>query len=172
MPMTEIERLVANAQIRDAMYRYARGVDRVDRELLESAYWPDATDDHIAFKGRASELIPWLVDSLANFDQTFHCLGQMWIEFTGDTTARVETYLWNYLRIKSGPDSAEDIVQAGRYLDVFECRANEWRIADRRFITDWIRELGPSASWTEPTIGIVWPMGMRKPDDPSYRWEK
>ena len=30
--------------IREATFRYARGVDRLDVELMKSAYWPDATD--------------------------------------------------------------------------------------------------------------------------------
>lgn len=32
--------------IRDAALRYCRGLDRLDVELMKSAYWEGATDDH------------------------------------------------------------------------------------------------------------------------------
>ena len=37
--------------IRDAALRYCRGVDRLDVELMKSAYWEGATDDHGVFVG-------------------------------------------------------------------------------------------------------------------------
>ena len=41
--------------IRDAAMRYCRGVDRLDVELIKSAYWEGATDDHGVFVGDAWE---------------------------------------------------------------------------------------------------------------------
>ena len=41
--------------IREAAMRYSRGVDRLDAELMKSAYWPDATDDHGRFVGNGWE---------------------------------------------------------------------------------------------------------------------
>jgi len=35
--------------IRQVAARYARGVDRLDGDLMKSAYWPEATDDHGVF---------------------------------------------------------------------------------------------------------------------------
>ncbi|HJY93624.1 MAG TPA: nuclear transport factor 2 family protein, partial [Streptosporangiaceae bacterium] len=37
--------------IRQAALRYCRGVDRLDAELMRSAYHNDATDDHGVFVG-------------------------------------------------------------------------------------------------------------------------
>ena len=42
--------------IRDAALRYCRGVDRLNVELMKSAYWEGATDDHGVFVGDASTL--------------------------------------------------------------------------------------------------------------------
>lgn len=36
--------------IRDCLYRYCRGIDRTDEAALRSAYWPDGTDDHGAYR--------------------------------------------------------------------------------------------------------------------------
>ena len=42
---------LARAEIRDAMFRYCRGVDRADRALIRSAYHPDAHDKHGKYDG-------------------------------------------------------------------------------------------------------------------------
>jgi len=46
--MTEsaLEELVARNAITEVLYRYCRGVDRRDWELLRSCYHPEAQDDH------------------------------------------------------------------------------------------------------------------------------
>ncbi|MEY3566868.1 MAG: hypothetical protein RLZ19_882, partial [Actinomycetota bacterium] len=46
-----IDEVVAREHIRDVVYRYARGVDRRDFDLVRSCYHPDATDDHGPFTG-------------------------------------------------------------------------------------------------------------------------
>ena len=168
MSLTGVDRLLAERDIRDCLTRYCRGIDRMDRELLESVYWPDAYDDHDVWKGPAREFIPWVLEALGNFDQTIHMLGQTLIEFSSPDQAKVETYLYNYLRQKAGPDSAKDVLNCGRYLDVVERRGGQWRIAHRRLIVDWIRDFGVSPRWGEPIVDGVWKMGGRKPDDLSY----
>jgi hypothetical protein len=43
--------------IRQVVARYARGVDRLDAEVMKSAYWPEATDDHGVFVGNATVFV-------------------------------------------------------------------------------------------------------------------
>jgi hypothetical protein len=50
-------RLEDLAEIRDCMMRYARGMDRRDRELLRSAYHDGAVDDHVGFVGEVDDFI-------------------------------------------------------------------------------------------------------------------
>ena len=52
MPYT-VEQLSDLQCIRDTALRYCRGVDRLDEDLMKSAYWPDATDNHGTFIGNA-----------------------------------------------------------------------------------------------------------------------
>ena len=42
--------------IRECLYRYCRGVDRLDAEMVRSAYWPDVVDTHLGFTGNLEEL--------------------------------------------------------------------------------------------------------------------
>jgi hypothetical protein len=37
--------------IRECLYRYCRGVDRLDADMIRSAYWPDCVDNHLEFTG-------------------------------------------------------------------------------------------------------------------------
>ena len=39
------EQLSDREKIREAAMRYSYGVDRLDPEVMKSAYWPEATDD-------------------------------------------------------------------------------------------------------------------------------
>jgi hypothetical protein len=49
--------------IRQAVLRYCRGVDRLDAELMLSAYHDGATDDHGVFAGSAADLCARVVRS-------------------------------------------------------------------------------------------------------------
>jgi hypothetical protein len=40
------DQLADRKAIRHCLLRYARGVDRIDEDLLRSVYWEDATDEH------------------------------------------------------------------------------------------------------------------------------
>ena len=51
----QIQALLDRQAIAELSYRYSRAADRLDRELLESVYWPDGTDDHGAFVGSAPD---------------------------------------------------------------------------------------------------------------------
>jgi hypothetical protein len=48
-------RIADRAEITDAVYRYCRAVDRHAYELLPLIYHPDATAEHGAYRGVASE---------------------------------------------------------------------------------------------------------------------
>jgi SnoaL-like domain len=46
------DELADREAIRDCLYRYSRGVDRCDEDMLRSVYWEDAFDDHVLFRVR------------------------------------------------------------------------------------------------------------------------
>jgi hypothetical protein len=165
-----VEELIAREQIRDCLMRYSRGVDRCDFDLINSAYWPDATDLH-AMPGRppmnAHAMFVKLRPKLLGMQQTMHTLGNIFIRVS-DAVAFAESYFHAYHRVME-QDRPRDIVTAGRYIDELTRREREWRIQNRVVTIDWFREYDDSADWEKGTFGGPCLMGARKPDDESYR---
>jgi hypothetical protein len=114
--------------IREAAFRYARGVDRLDADLMKSAYWPDATDDHGRFVGNGHEFADRVVGTHDRWASTMHCNYNQSIEFDDETHARGEIYNVTYLVPRDGGPIN---VWLGRYLDHYEQRDGEWRISHR-----------------------------------------
>jgi hypothetical protein len=160
------DELADREAIRDCLYRYCRGVDRCDPDMLRSAYWEDAWDDHLGFSGDREALIAWLIPAVRGMDQVMHMTGNILIRLHGDT-ASVESYFYGIHRVPSetGP---RDIIGAGRYADRMEKRNDEWRIAHRTVITDWFRNYPDSGDWVTGPFGMKAEPGGRFPDDRSY----
>ena len=51
----EVYELVEKNKIYENLMKYVRGQDRKDLDLMKSAYWPDATDNHAVFVGNGHE---------------------------------------------------------------------------------------------------------------------
>ncbi|MBW8783629.1 MAG: nuclear transport factor 2 family protein [Novosphingobium sp.] len=166
--VTELQRELADREaIRDCLYHYARGIDRCDEEMLRSAYWPDAIDEHLAFKGSREELIAWTMPLLRAMHQTMHLIGNVLIHLDG-ARADVESYFYGFHRLPGADGLPRDTIGSGRYLDRFERRDDEWRIAERIVVTDWFREYPDSADWEQGPFGMKIHPGGRFPDDLSY----
>lgn len=140
--------------------RYARGIDRCDFEMVEQCYHPGATDDHGRFKGPVEEFTPWVQTQLDRFDTTMHFLGNVLIELDGDV-ARAETYCVAYHRLQ-GADV--DSIAGLRYIDRFERRNDEWRIAHRAIVVEWNRV----DDVTTPGFGPEYLRGTRDGTDPVF----
>ncbi len=152
--------------IMDCLTRYSRGVDRLDRDLVLSAYHPDATDDHGAFVGNPEEFVEWVFD-LHYKGQIFtqHHLTNHSCDLDGNT-AHTETYY-----IFSARNRDETLWTAGgRYLDRLEKRAGQWKIADRYCTVEWSGMI-PETPVPFADIADVHTNGVpgRDRSDPSYR---
>jgi hypothetical protein len=134
-----LQRLIDKDAIHDALCRYARGVDRGDWELLRSTYHADAFDEHGEFKGPVDALVAWLQARFAGVTNSMHFLGNCLIEFSGTDIALVET---SFVSRRLRPPTAEERQSLGaqdamcreawgRYVDRFERRHGEWRVARR-----------------------------------------
>ena len=95
--MQPADRAAAAEAIRQAALRYCRGVDRLDGELMRSAYHDDATDDHGVFAGSAADLCRRVVQSHRRYDATMHCVLNHAIDITDETHATGEVYNVTYL---------------------------------------------------------------------------
>jgi hypothetical protein len=124
--------------IQQALARYARGIDRLDSELVRSVYWDDAEDRHLSFSGSADAFVAWVIPTLKErWSSSSHMLGQTAIQYQG-SRAGVETYFISYhFRTVDGRQVSDSV--AGRYVDLFEKRMGEWRILRRTVVLDWAR---------------------------------
>ena len=136
MPTTEdmIADLWAREQIRQCLHRYARGVDRFDRDLILSAFHENAIDEHGKFVGNREEFVDWALNMHQNAQLSHqHCLLNHWCDLEGDT-AHTETYfMFTAMNRKGKPLT----LGGGRYIDRFENRDGAWRIAARVTLRDW-----------------------------------
>jgi hypothetical protein len=162
-----LSELADREAIRECLYRYSRGMDRLDADMLRSAYWPDCIDDHVGFVGNAEELIAWSFPIVSQMDQAQHLIANVLIAIH-DNTADVESYFYGVQRINT-PEGKSDVVATGRYVDNFEKRGDEWRIIKRLVITDWFRHYPDSADWSKGMLGLMIDPGGRYPDDESYK---
>jgi hypothetical protein len=138
----KLETLLARQEIADVILRYARGIDRLDFDLVRSCYHDDAYDDHGMFRGNVDEFIAGAQRFLPRFVATMHFMGNMLIEVGVDgdeQRARAETYAVAYHRQLAEDGSGKDDVFGIRYVDRFERRGGDWRIAHRVVATEWRR---------------------------------
>jgi hypothetical protein len=131
----QIAHLMDLEALRDVVLRYCRGVDRCDEELLRSVYHPDAYDDHGRFfQGHAMDFIAHVLAAFKDRPPTQHVVTNARFEIEGDV-AFGESYV-----IMRSAEAAADAAHAGgfaRYVDRFERRDGEWRIAHRRLVHEW-----------------------------------
>jgi len=73
----KIELLIARQEISDVIYRYARGIDRLDFDLVRTCYHPDAYDDHSSFSGNVEDFITSAKGFLARWTTTQHFMGNI-----------------------------------------------------------------------------------------------
>ena len=155
--------------IRECMNRYCRGIDRQDEAALRSAYWPDATDRHGPYQGSATGFIDWALKKLAaDSERSIHNIANLSITLNGNVAA-VETYFLALQRDRDATGVEREIFLAGRYADRFEKRGDEWRIAARTVIYDWMRPLGTPEGTEAERFGTVRaPLGGVRGNDPIY----
>lgn len=167
-----LETLLDRQAIADVILRYARGIDRLDFDLVRSCYHPDAYDDHGSMKGTVEEFIAAARTFLARWTVTQHFMGNMLIEVDGDR-ARAETYAVAYHRREDAEGNGKDDVMGIRYVDRFERRGGEWKIAHRVVASEWRRVDAVQGARGRGQLGvwgrrdgedvIHWIMGARAP---------
>lgn len=133
-----LQRLIDHEQIRQLIYRYSRGADRHDEEILRSVYAADAIDNHGPFRGSASDFVNYMMNPAGGgYTAGQHHIGNIIIDVSGDT-ARAESVFVCYLVTHPEPD--RDVVfdiMGGRYLDQLVREDGDWTISHRTVVLDW-----------------------------------
>ena len=156
-------RLADIEEIRDVIFRYCRGIDRMQLDLVRACYHPDGTDNHGEFVGGVDGFVDYLADVLLLWESTSHFVGNIAIDVDANVTgdghanvtgdwARVETYCMAHHRRAARADRpAVDFLAAVRYIDDFERRDGYWKIRTRVCVTDWTRtDPVPDRGWVRP----------------------
>ena len=164
-----LRELLDERAIRAVVLRYCRGVDRMDRELVRSCYHDDATDSHGSFVGTVDEFLEWCWRLLGRYTTTMHFVGNLLVDLhpTDADVARAETYGIAFHRTDGGGPKG-NLVIGFRYIDRFERRDGEWRIAQRVATSEWVRVDALEHQWPTPEGMLV---GRRDRDDPVYAWD-
>jgi SnoaL-like domain len=157
----DLEDLLARQQIMDCMNRYTRGVDRVDEELIRSAYHDDAIDFHGDVNGSVDDFLAWWLPFQPEREVSQHYVSNISIDRDGDL-AHMESY-WTFYHKRLGDPTMT--VTGGRYVDRYERREIGWRIAVRVVIIEW----SMTADGTPTTARLAaQSRGRRDRQDPSY----
>jgi hypothetical protein len=124
--------IIDRQEIVECLLRYCRGVDRMDRDLMLSAYHPDAIDDHgLVVMGR-KEFVDWALAYHREYQHsTQHAISNVTVEFDG-YSAHVESYFTFWADNREKPNQ----LAYGRYVDRFDKRDGRWAIAARVCITE------------------------------------
>ena len=146
----------------DCLIRYCRGMDRFDRDVLASAYHPDAMDDHGEYVGGVAGFIDYyFAYHTKNQTRTMHSLSNHSCEIDGDT-AHCETY---YAFTSVNTFKPAHTFATGRYIDRLEKRDGQWKIAARICVTHGLNnDLDPDGTVGD---GLFVP-STRDKSDPSY----
>lgn len=156
--------------IHDCLVNFCRGMDRFDREIYLSAFHDDAVVAAGPFVGNAADCYDWAMPMHEQGQiSTQHIILNVSYDIDDSTlhtgTAHTETY---YQFVARNRDDS-NWVAGGRYIDRFEKRDGQWKIALRTNIIEW--------SGTLPTMPL--PFGdvpdilangaaSRDRSDPSY----
>ena len=166
MPDVRLDELLDKQACIELVYTLARGIDRCDAALLRSVFHPDATDDHGVFHGTAADFVDWVLPLLATMKRTQHFIGNVLVRVDGDRAAG-ESYFIAHHTLPQAEGGDLTMTAAGRYLDRFERRGGEWRIAHRRAVYDWQARTPATDGWNRAEPG-AWAFGQRAPADASY----
>jgi hypothetical protein len=162
-----LQQLLDREAIRDCIYRFCRGVDRVDEKALRSVYWPDATGRHGAHQCDATSFIESVLATRRAGGRAIHLIGNILIDLRGDAAA-VESYFRSTLDGRNAQNRPQETLLAGRYVDRFERRYGEWRVAARTVVYDWVRHTQLGSEMDPESFGARQPAGAHKPADFLY----
>jgi hypothetical protein len=154
-----LDELEARTRIEDALKRHARGVDRGDWALVESAYHPGGFEQHGGFVGQVEDFISYLKGRHKDVEHSVHFLGNVNITFHSATRAVVESYvLGSFLHPAGSPLASGEfgarMEALVRYVDDFTCAAGEWRILKRYVVMgdSKLTQLERAVKFPEPCI--------------------
>ena len=160
----DLRALLDKEAIRDCFLRYMRGIDRLDIDLIRSAFHDDAIDNHTRdVRGSVEDLLSWWLPQQPAREAPQHFVTNPTLELDGDV-AHVERYFFVFIKQKSQNEGA---LVGGRYADCFERRDGVWKIALRVVLPEWQAEADARNTHLVSQAGAV--SGARDHTDITYQ---
>jgi hypothetical protein len=165
-PSVDLESLAAHHAIRALLTAYCRAMDRMDRDLAESIWNPDATCNYLdVFTGTATAFLDWVWAVHADMLRHSHQITSVTIEIDVDEgCAASEAYTTNVLWT-GDEDRPTEMTSRGRYLDRWSVHEGSWGI-DRRV---YVRDLLTVSPIPPAPLSRVSAAARRDRADPSYQ---
>jgi hypothetical protein len=166
-----LQAVVDKSEISDVLTSFARGLDRIDENLLRSVLHPDATLDMGPgiFQGTGNDYVNWVLGVVHSVKSSHHLIGNVRVELEGDV-ALVESYFHAHFRLDKAV-GREDVFMGGRNLDRMERRpagpGGVWKIVHRKQMLDWVRTEAVSDIFYHQNPDALW--SYRTKTDPSYQ---
>ncbi|OBV10633.1 nuclear transport factor 2 family protein [Erythrobacter dokdonensis] len=133
----QLQALLDKQAIAEVLQRYSRTLDWLDDEGQAGCFWPDAHIDYGFFTGSAADFLPVVMQIERASQRRWHFLSTPSIALHSSDRASVECYGFATGIREQDDGTWSGGLYGGRYLDEFEKRDGEWRIASRRYIMDW-----------------------------------
>ena len=145
-----VDELIAHHEIRNVLFLSCRGLDRRDRKLLERVYHPDARHSHgDLWEGLGYEYAQRVAASeqpSAGITGQHHITNVV-IQIDAATAAAESYYISMHAESEAQSGARHFITVGGRFLDRFEKRAEEWKIAHRHVLLDWSLRIPSPLAW-------------------------
>ncbi len=163
--MIDSQELSQRAEIVDALLSYTRGIDRLDKESVISAFHSGAILNNYGSEPMPIEdFVEYALPSLEQrYLATQHRVSNIRIEIKEDR-ALVESYVLAY-HVESGENTKQLHTFNGRYIDTFTLLDGHWKISERFLRNDWSKIEDIS---DEMAGSSVWVKSSRDIDDPIY----
>jgi len=131
-----LQELLDKNAIEQVLIRYCDAADTADESLMRSVFHIDGTDEHAGmFSGTIDELAPKMAQMHKKFSFTQHLVSNIVIAVENDSaSSRCKITAHHRYEQQGKP---YHLVAVGRYIDRFEKRKGEWRIAHRTTYMDW-----------------------------------
>ncbi len=156
--------LLAKNAIHDALCRYCRGLDRMDKEMAYSVWHEDGTAlYHDMYEGTGHGFVDWVWEAHAGMERHSHQIANSLIELD-ENTARSETYVTIVLWTNQDSNGRQqEIIGKGRYLDHWSYRNGKWAIDHREHVLDM-------QTLHDLNRGYINEVSRRDKNDPSFQF--
>lgn len=165
---TRLQRLADHQAILEQMGRYTQAIDRCDLALLQSVFHSDGQVQFGTFNGNAAEFcvynIPFIKENLV---MGWHRIASISIDFQSPTRATAESYMLGNAAAQLPDGSLINCPDGMRYIDTWEKRDGQWRIAFRALVMDW-NSNWPYSGRSDGFFAQFSHVGQRNTQDLSY----